>query len=338
MKILVTGATSGLGRNAVQHLLEQGVETIGIGRNMEEGARLTALGVRFIPLDLTQVGWETCVRLMEGCDAVWHCAAKSAPWGDRLSFYQANVMATRTLAQAAGYAEVPRFIHISTPALYFDYQHHYNVPESYLAHTFACDYARSKYDAEQVITYAATSFRATTFVILRPRGLFGPHDNVIVPRLLKQLRRSGGVLRLPRGGDVLLDLTFTPNVVHAMAQATQHPLLLSASAFNVTNHQPLRLVNMMDRFLRQMLGLRFRIKTVGWPCLSLVARGAELAGFCVGKEPPFTRYSLGTLSFDMTLSMQQAVETLGYHPRFSMDEGFALTAEWMKAHGNNYCI
>lgn len=72
-------------------------------------------------LDLTEASEDDCARLMDGCDAVWHCAAKSSPWGDKTAFWLANVKVTHTLAQAAGRLNIPRFIHISTPAVYFDF-------------------------------------------------------------------------------------------------------------------------------------------------------------------------------------------------------------------------
>ena len=84
-------------------------------------------------------------------------------------------------------------------------------------------------------------FTHVTFIILRPRGLFGAHDRVIIPRLLRQLEADRGVLRLPRGGEALLDLTWVGNVVHAMRLATDTPGLISGEAFNITNHEPQRL-------------------------------------------------------------------------------------------------
>ncbi|WP_312689489.1 NAD(P)-dependent oxidoreductase [Kosakonia sp.] len=336
MRVLVTGATSGLGRNAAQWLLEQGHQVIATGRNREAGAVLTALGASFMPLDLATASVAQCLPLMKHCDAVWHCAAKSSPWGNRASFYQANVRATQTLAGAAGQLAVPRFVHISTPAIYFDFRHHYDVPETYLARQFASHYARSKYAAELAIQAAVASHPQTTFVMLRPRGLFGPHDQVIVPRLLQQLQRDGGVLRLPRGGEALLDLTFMHNVVHAMTLATQNLAVRSGDVFNITNHQPQRLAAMLDALFHQQLGLNYRIKSVPWPLLSLVARGMSLVGACRGKEPPITRYSAGTVCFDMTLSATKAEQVLGYQPQFSLADGIALTGEWIRTNGKNH--
>ncbi|MCB6146031.1 hypothetical protein LHK12_16155, partial [Providencia rettgeri] len=39
---------------------------------------------------------------MTGCDAIWHCAALSSPWGKRQDFETTNVHATQILATAAG--------------------------------------------------------------------------------------------------------------------------------------------------------------------------------------------------------------------------------------------
>lgn len=266
MKILVTGATSGLGRNAVQYLLQSGVSVVATGRNREIGKVLASAGAQFVALDLTEATEDDCARLMEGCDAVWHCAAKSSPWGDKTAFWLANVKATYTLAQAAGRLNIPRFIHISTPAVYFDFQHHYDLPENYLARTFSSHYASSKYAAEQAIAGAVAQYPATRFILLRPRGLFGPHDQVIVPRLMQQLQQGGGCLRLPRGGEALLDLTFVQNVVYAMQLAMQVEGLRSGSIYNISNHQPQKLSVMLDALLRQQLGLSYQITTVPGHC------------------------------------------------------------------------
>ncbi|ALB63056.1 FIG036672: Nucleoside-diphosphate-sugar epimerase [Cronobacter condimenti 1330] len=330
MKYLVTGATSGLGRNAVETLLAQGCEVRATGRDAKAGAELSALGAEFVPLELTQADEARCDALVQGCDVVWHCAAKSSPWGSAQDFHATNVIATERLAHAAARVGVLRFIHISTPAIYFDFRHHHDVHEHYRAARFACHYARSKYAAEQAIAAAARRFPQMTFVILRPRGLFGPHDRVIIPRLLRQLEADRGVLRLPRGGEALLDLTWVGNVVHAMHLATEQPGLTSGEAFNITNQEPQRLVAMLDSLLRQELGLQYRVASVPWPLLAIVAQGMELRGRLTGVEPRLTRYSAGTVSFDMTLNQEKAITRLGYRPQVSLDDGVRLTGAWLR--------
>lgn len=334
MRVLVTGATSGLGRNAAQWLLEAGHQVHATGRDSRAGQGLRRLGAEFTQLDLTQATAEQCRQLMAGCDWVWHCAAKSSPWGSKREFYQANVAATEKLAQAAGHCGIRRFIHISTPAIYFDFQPYQNIDEEYRARRFANHYAASKYAAEQRLQALVPRYPQTTYIILRPRGLFGPHDRVIVPRLLQQLDRDRGVLRLPGGGKALLDLTFVLNVVHAMDLASRQQPLPSGAAYNITNHQPQRLADMLDALLHRQLGLRYRLQAVPYPLLQVLAGGLELLAHFTGKEPLLTRYSVAAVYFDMTLSQTRAVEQLGYRPRYSMEEGIRITGEWLKRQGD----
>jgi nucleoside-diphosphate-sugar epimerase len=338
MNVLLTGATRGLGRNAVQWLLEAGHQVHAIGRDISIGETLRAQGATFTALDLTRVTVEQCQSLMRGCEVVWHCAAKSSPWGSRDAFHQANTVATQLMAESAGRAGVGRFIHISTPAIYFDFQHHHEIDERYHAPHFANHYASSKYAAEMCIRTLVPRYPDTTYVILRPRGLFGPHDRVILPRVLSRIEQDHGVLRLPGGGNALLDLTFVLNVVHAMDLASHHISLPSGAAYNITNHQPMRLADMLHLLLHEQLGLRYRLQPVPYRLLHALAGGLEFLGGITGKEPPLTRYSVAALYFDMTLSQALATEELGYTPRYTMKQGIEQTGAWFRqqrssAHG-----
>ena len=319
----MSGATSGLGRNAAEWLLEGGHQVRATGRDELAGEALRQLGAEFYSLDLAQATPQQCRELVTDCEWVWHCAAKSSPWGSKAEFHRINAAATDKLAEAAGRCGVRRFVHISTPAIYFDFQPHYDLDEGYRARRFANHYAASKHAAEQRLLAQAKIYPQTTYIILRPRGLFGPHDRVIVPRLLQQLERDRGVLRLPGGGQALLDLTFAPNVVHAMELASRQRGLPSGAVYNITNHQPQRLAEMLDALLRQELGLRYRLQAVPYPLLQALAGGMELWASLSGKEPLLTRYSVAAVHFDMTLSQTRAIEELGYRPRYSMEEGSA---------------
>ncbi|MBA0167343.1 NAD(P)-dependent oxidoreductase [Pectobacterium sp. CFBP8739] len=332
MRVFVTGATSGLGRNAVEWLLQAGHQVLACGRDRTVGQQLEALGAQFIGIDLVETSVEQYRLLMTGSDVVWHCAAKSSPWGQYTDFYQNNTEVTARLAEAAGQLGIPRFVHISTPAIYFDYQHHRNIDESYRAVRFANHYAQTKFLAEERLQALTSRYPQTTYVILRPRGLFGPHDRVILPRVLEQIAVGGGVLRLPRGGSALLDLTFVGNVVEAMALASQRPGLVSGSAYNITNHEPARLADMLEQLLVGQLGMHYRVKAVPYPLLHAVAGGMELFSWFSRKEPLLTRYSAGAVNFDMTLSAEKAQQELGYQPRFSLQQGIALTGSWFKTH------
>ncbi|WP_059412908.1 NAD-dependent epimerase/dehydratase family protein [Cupriavidus basilensis] len=337
MTILVTGATSGLGRNAVDALLRDGIAVRATGRNLAAGEALERNGAEFVPADLATLDEAKADALLHGVDAVWHCAALSAPWGRHADFVAANVSATRHMAQAAAVRGVRRFVHVSTPSIYFDYRHHRGIEETYRAARLANHYAATKAAAEDRILTLSSQWRGTTFVILRPRGLFGPHDRVIVPRILQLLRSRHGVLPLPRGGKAFIDMTYVGNVVHAMKTATHAPVA-SGEAFNITNFEPCTLASMLQRLLGDGLGLRYRIRALPYPLLDAAARAAELGARLRRREPLLTRYGIGALHFDMTLSNARARQRLGYHPRHGIDEGIRLTADWIRGHGDHYGI
>jgi len=121
--------------------------------------------------------------------------------------------------------------------------------------------------------------------------------------------------------------------VHAMDLASRQHRLPSGAVYNITNHQPQRLADMLDALLSQQLGLRYRLQAVPYPLLSVLAGCLELLARFTGKEPLLTRYSVAAVYFDMTLSQTRAIEELGYLPRYSMDEGIRMTGEWFKRQG-----
>lgn len=329
MKFVVTGATSGLGRNAVEWLLQMGYDVHATGRDRLVGEQLVALGARFTPLNLITASELEYQNLLSDCDVVWHCAALSSPWGKYQDFYQANVLVTTRLANWAGKIGIKRFVHVSTPSICFDFKSQLNIKEDYLAKRFANHYAATKYQAEQVIQQQCDEFPATTYVILRPRGLFGPHDRVIIPRVLAQIKRTNGTLYLPSGGNALVDLTFVLNVVYALFLASTNASLKSGEVFNITNQQPAKLADLLVQLLNEKLQLNCQIKALPYRLLYGVASILELSAKVSQKEPLLTRYSIGAVHFDMTLDQQAAIERLGYQAKYSLQQGIEITANWL---------
>ncbi|SNS53796.1 Nucleoside-diphosphate-sugar epimerase [Noviherbaspirillum humi] len=333
MRILVTGATGGLGRNATQYLLSQGVDVIATGRNVAIGQELSDRGARFVGIDLARPDPKLLASMVDQADAVWHCAAFSAPWGAPGAFDDCNVKATANLLDAAGQAGIARFVHVSTPAIYFDFTHRYDVPESFRARTPVNHYARSKAAAEDKVNEASASYPAMHTSIIRPRAIFGPHDQVLVPRLSRVIRANGGRLTLPRGGRTMLDLTYVDNVVHAMWLATTNKNMPSGLAFNITNNEPVHIADMLEKLF--VCGMKTRLSIQSLPYSLLAAAASLLEGMSAfsGREPPLTKYSVGVLAFDMTLSLKRAIDVLGYSPKISLDEGIERTAHWLRRHG-----
>lgn len=335
MTTLVTGATSGLGRNAATYLAARGQCVRGTGRNPRAGEALRVQGIEFVPADLASAGAREFDRLLDGVDTVWHCAALSSPWGRYDDFHAANVVATTRLAQAAARNGVRRFVHISTPSLYFDYRHRTDIPETFRPARYVNHYASTKAQAEESIRTIAAGHRGTTFVLLRPRGIFGPHDRVLFPRMLRILRERRGRLPLPRGGDARLDLTYVDNVVHAMQLATTAQNLSTGEVFNITNGEPAILRDVLEAMLTS-LKIPFRIVALPYAVLDAAARVMQAGAVLGNSEPAFTRYSIGALHYDMTLDIEKARRVLGYRPIVPLADGIDSTIQWIRSHGDDY--
>lgn len=70
MKVLVTGATSGLGRNAVEYLRNKGISVRATGRNEAMGKLLSKMGAEFIPADLTELVSSQAKVMLAGIDTL----------------------------------------------------------------------------------------------------------------------------------------------------------------------------------------------------------------------------------------------------------------------------
>ncbi|PVZ86242.1 hypothetical protein C9426_16670 [Serratia sp. S1B] len=331
MKVLVTGASSGLGRNAIEYLCRQGIAVRATSRNPALGCLLEKIGAEFIHADLSNLVSTQAKAMLAGVDVLWHCSGFTSPWGSEQAFELANVRATRRLGEWAAAYGISQFIHISSPAIYFDYHHHHHLQEDFRPQRYANEFARSKAASEQVVQHLALSNPQTRFTILRPQGLFGPHDKVLLPRLLQMIKQCGN-LPLPRGGDALVDMTYQENAVHAMWLATLKTDTPSGRAYNITNQQVCPLKHVIQQFIDQ-LDIKCRIRSVPYPMLDLIARTMEKLNRKSNKEPLFTHYGVAKLNFDLTLDNTRAQQELGYQPVISLEEGITHTTRWLAEHG-----
>ncbi|MHA7964265.1 NAD-dependent epimerase/dehydratase family protein [Paenibacillus sp. CAU 1782] len=329
-KALVTGATGFLGQHACTTLQSRGWEVTGLGRNTAAGSRLEAKGITFVHGDLRD---ETAVALAcAGQDAVFHCGALSSPWGRYRDFHSVNVDGTKHVVQGCRKHGVHRLIHISTPSIYFDNKRdRLDVAENAaFPPKQANAYAATKLLAERVVFDSFQS--GLEGIILRPRAIFGPLDNALLPRLMRA-NETGGV-PLFRNGDVLLDLTYVDNAVEAMLLGWEAPPEALGQAYNITNGEPAKLGDVLAE-LFGMLGVTLHTRDIPYPIVHGAAALMEwthrLLPFL--GEPKLTRYSVGVLAKSQTLNIKRAREQLGYAPNVSLYEGLRRFAQWWSDGG-----
>lgn len=304
VKILVTGATGGIGRTLVPLLASRGLAVVATGRNVEAGRALEGPNVTFEPRDMVRGELEP---LVAGAQVVVHLAARSSPWGPYSAFHADNVVATSRLVEAAARAGVERFVHASTPAIFSERRHRLDLragsaPSARLANP----YARTKLEAERIV--AAERRMAT--IVLRPSAVLGPDDKAILPRLMRVISR--GVLPVGNDGAAL----FHPTDVRDSAEAFAAVALgTSTGAANVAGREPIGIVEMAEA-LAGRLGIRLQVIRVPEPALHFLAAASELAGKAAGREPPLTRYSVASLSWSRSFDLRETEALLGWRPAF----------------------
>ncbi|MDB5045883.1 MAG: short-chain dehydrogenase, partial [Deinococcus sp.] len=302
MRVLVTGATGFLGGVVARELAASGHEVRGLGRDAVRGRALGADGVQFVPLDLRTGG--ALAGLIAHADAVVHSAARSTLWGRWADFYADNVEVSAAVARACAQSGV-RLVHISTPSVYNATGQTRNISERtpigppHWPH-FDSLYARSKYLAE--LEVQAAHPEAT---ILRPRGIYGPGDTSILPRLAQALR-AGRLPRLDGRGEVHTELTHVRNVSQAVGLALARP---APGLFNITDGVTIPIWATLDR-LADALAVPRSTRRANPRVLEAVARVLEAVYALHPRrpEPPLTASGVRLLTRGMTLDLTRARE------------------------------
>lgn len=329
-KVLVTGGTGFLGKALATRLLAMGYDVSIFGRNEKIGAAMQSKGMHFFKGDL---GNKQDVQLAcEHQDYVIHSGALSSPWGAYQDFYTTNVLGTQNVIAGCMQAGVKRLVHVSTPSIYFDFVDRFDIKETdTLPKRFANHYATTKYLAEQEVDQAVR--HGLEAITIRPRGLFGIEDTSIIPRLIRANEK--GSVPLVNGGTNIIDVTYVENVVDALILCLNAPDSCVGRKYNITNGEPLPMRELLAKVFAS-LDMKMNTIRIPYKLLYHLAHGMEkLSVLQGGKEPIFTRYTVGVLSKSQTLDITAARKELGYTPRVRIDEGIAQFAEWWKKGGES---
>ena len=330
MKILVTGGGGFLGHALCKGLVAQGHEVTSFNRGHYRS--LEPLGVRQIQGDLANR--DDVVAACAGMDAVFHNAAKAGAWGSYDSYYQANVVGTDNVIEGCRTHGIGRLVYTSTPSVTHRATHPVEggtaetVP--YGEHLKA-PYAETKKIAEQRALAANDANLAV--VALRPRLIWGPGDQQLLPRLVDRAR--SGRLRFVGDGDNRVDTTYVDNAAQAHFDAFAHlapGAACAGKAYFISNGEPRPIREIVNGMLAAA-GVAPVTKTI--PFRVAYAAGLLCEGLWTALplkgEPPMTRFLAEQLSTTHWYSMEPAKRDFGYVPTVGIEEGMRRLAEAMRA-------
>lgn len=327
MKALVTGGGGFLGGAIVRRLIERGDRVRSFARGSYPS--LTQLGVEVCRGDLADA--RAVAAAVNGCDVVYHVAAKAGLGGRYRDYYRANVTGTRHVLTACCAAGVQKLIYTSSPSVVFDGKDMEGVDESvpYPSHHHAA-YPRTKAMAERLILAANCTRLAT--VALRPHLIWGPRDTHLVPRLVARAR-AGRLLRIGTTNK-LIDTVYVDNAAeaHLLAADRLSPgSVIAGKTYFITQGEPAPLWDVVNGILAAA-GLPPVRRTIATSVAIFAGAVLELA-CAIGwpdAEPPMTRFLARELSTAHWFTIDAARTELGYEPKVTTKEGLRRLANWFR--------
>jgi 2-alkyl-3-oxoalkanoate reductase len=321
MNVLVTGATSMLGREVVVRLLGRGDEVAIFQR------RPSGLDVDERLGDVADV--DAVAAAVEGVEAVVHLAARVSASGAWSRFEETNVAGTRNVIGAARKAGVTRFVHVSSPSVAHGGQPLVGAPAGPADPARARGpYARSKAMAEVVALDANSP--AMPVVVIRPHLVWGPGDTQLVGRIVDRAR--AGRLAIVGSGLALIDTTYVDNAADALVAALERAPTLGGRVFVATNGQPRPVAEVINRIV-MAAGLdppRFNVPYAVARTGGLVVeqiwdrRGRD-------DDPPMTSFLAEQLGTAHWFDQRETREALQWEPTVSLDEGFHRLRSWYQS-------
>jgi 2-alkyl-3-oxoalkanoate reductase len=324
--LLVTGAAGFLGGRTAKFFGQNRKEfqVRATSRRDFRQEELQQHGCEFMVGDLTDIDF--CRALVKNTKVVIHCAGLSSPFGQYDGFYSSNVRATENLLKASQESRVEKFVFISTPSIYFNYQERVGIKESDpLPAKMVNHYAATKLMAEKLVLEAnQADFRT---IALRPRAITGAEDTVIFPRALEAHRQ--GKLKIVGNGENICDFTSVRNVIHAIECCLKPKDAAYGEAYNISDGAPVKLWETLSYALVS-LGFDPPKKKVSKKVALFAATIVEEWALFTGskKEPALVKYSVGILSTSMTMDISKARNILGYSPQVSTQESIDEFVRW----------
>lgn len=323
VNVLVTGATSLIGRHTVDALVHNGHEVT----TLQRGDGIDSANVRPIRGSVTDRAAVT--DACAGQNAVVHLAAKVGVTGDWADYEHTNVHGTELLVGVARGAGVRRFVHVSSPSVAHAGEPLVGAgadpadPTRTRGH-----YATSKAMAE--IAALDGSSPDMPITAIRPHLVWGPGDTQLIGRIVERARQ--GRLALIGSGAALIDTTYVTNAADALVAALDRVPELGGRAFVVSNGEPRTVQELVAR-ITASAGLDVRPRHV--PTRIAIAGGSVVERIWERRgrtdDPPMTSFLAEQLSTAHWFDQRETCAALDWTPRVPLADGFDALSAWFSS-------
>jgi nucleoside-diphosphate-sugar epimerase len=259
---------------------------------------------------------------MQGCEMVFHAAAKVALWGRQGDFFADTITGTRNTLTAAREAGAARFLHIGTEAVLAGGGPIVGADETtpYPAVPNGL-YPWSKGQAERDVIAANTDGFVT--ISLRPRFIWGRGDTTLLPQLTHAMQ--SGAFAWFGGGLHRISTCHVRNVIEGVLRAAERGK--GGQIYFLTDGQPVIFRDFLTR-LAATQGVVAPARQAPLWLANIVAGGSEFLWrtFSIGGAPPLTRTMVNLMFMEVTVNDQKARRELGYSGHVTIEQGLAELA------------
>lgn len=316
-RVLITGAGGFIGSHLAETLLERGA-------TVQAMVHYNALGKRgwldfsphqsameIVAGDLTDR--DSVSRAVQGCEVVFHLGALIAiPYSYQapLSYIRTNIEGSLNVMQAALQHNVARVVHTSTSEVYgtalyvpIDEQHPLQGQSPYSA---------SKIGADKMVEAFHRSFNVPV-VTVRPFNTYGPRQSTraVIPTIITQLL-AGQPVKLG-SLEPTRDLNYVLNTVEGFICAAEAPeAAVVGETINIGSGREIS-IGALAELLAKLCGVRTQIEA----------------------DPARLRPVKSEVE-RLLADSRKAQSLLGWTPRYSLEDGLALTIAWFREHLAQY--
>jgi len=285
VKILITGATGGLGAPLCSRLAQAGHALALFTRASAPPPFLAALGATAVKGDLLDP--ESCLAAVKGADHVIHMAALTHS-NDHAAYFSVNRDGTENLVRAAEKAGLPgRFLYVGTRAC-----------------GAACGaYGESKLAAERVVRESALDW-----TIVRPGEVYGAAKGEAISKLAESVTTAPFLL-VPGDGRQRLAPAALDDVLFGITAALTSPAA-SKKTYVLAGPRDYSYLELLREIMR-IKGVKKPVLRLPLPLLRLAALAISLTGM---KRPPLVRDQIPRLVCEKSCDIEPARRDLGYDP------------------------
>jgi len=321
MKILVTGGSGFLGINLIRYLLSRGIEDI-LALDIADFNYSEKAKIKFIKGDIRNK--DLIARVIDDVDVIVHAAA-ALPLYKKEEIYSTEVEGTNNLLEAASEKSIPRFIYISSTAVYGIPAHHPLVENDQLMGVG--DYGKAKIIAERICQSYRT--KGMCISIIRPKSCVGP-ERLGIFALFYEWAKDGKNFPIIGSGSnryQLLDVEDLSELIFLCA--TKEKQVVN-DVFNVGAKE---FTNLKEDFQVILDKAGYGKKIITLPVLPVTVTLRILERL---RLSPVYKWIYQTVYRDSFVSIARAEQKLDFSPKYSNKDALLRNYKWYLENLNTF--